>query len=328
MLLLLLIAALALGLSGCRVRVSQGPSAGGLDGDGAGSGPSQALDDAGESAGEPGDGETEDASDRTVEDPRARDREYDESADAELVPGLEDALHAPGEGEGAPLPEDEAERAALQQRGDAEKRARQAVENEQAQRQSVDEDAGEADTALEYYTVLLQDRSGSLFECKRLNVYWESAEDHVTVYKTSPEHALILESGCYDVSSRLTEERLHVDDGWIGRKAPDVVVKAVSPDVLGGRVHDPGAARAMLNALGERTGWAQLPATRSGRVLLVSEELLGEEHLRLIAALAVAKTAYPELYGDVSMDEACAALYQEATGAALEAVFCYNAAWQ
>ena len=77
-----------------------------------------------------------------------------------------------------------------------------------------DPDAEAADSALTYYTVLLQDRMGSLFECQRANVYWETAQDHVTVHKTSPEHALILQSGAYDVSSRLLPENLLVDDGW------------------------------------------------------------------------------------------------------------------
>ena len=110
----------------------------------------------------------------------------------------------------------------------------------------VSPDADEADSALTYFTVLLQDRLESLFECQRLTVYWETEEDHVTVHKTSLEHRLILNAGAYDVSARLTEERLVVDAGWVARKNPDLIIRAVPAGVLGTGVYSAEAAETRI----------------------------------------------------------------------------------
>ena len=91
---------------------------------------------------------------------------------------------------------------------------------DEAEQKGVSEDAAEADSAMTFYSVLLQERTDSLFECQRMNVYWETKEDHRTVFKTSAEHQLMLKAGAYDVSARLMEPNLHVDDGWSVRKNP------------------------------------------------------------------------------------------------------------
>ena len=59
------------------------------------------------------------------------------------------------------------------------------VAAQEAEQVGVAEDAEEADSAMTYFTVLLRDRLDALYECQRLKVYWETAEDHVTIFKTS-----------------------------------------------------------------------------------------------------------------------------------------------
>ena len=257
------------------------------------------------------DGET---GERTQENPEASRKEYDENAPAEIVPGTERTVHGPGEGGGAFADGEETDAAVAKLNENAEETASQTVAADQAEQMGVSEDGEEADSAMTYYTVLLQDRMGSLFECQRQNVYWETAEDRVTVFKTSLEHDLILNAGAYDVSARLLQENLRVDDGWIGRKNPNVIVKTVERGVLGTGVFSTDAARKIRAGLLARDGFGSVDAVKNGRVLLLSEELLEAPHLQTAAMLLIAKTANPDVLSDVDMEKALNMLAEEATG--------------
>jgi hypothetical protein len=59
-------------------------------------------------------------------------------------------------------------------------------------------------------------------------------------------------------------------------------------------------------------------------VLLLSEELAEAPHLRLAAMLMIAKTAYPELFADISIDHALEMLAEEAAGSVPAGIFYYN----
>ena len=266
----------------------------------------------------------EEAGGQTKENPESSRKEYDETAPAEIVPGTDRSLHHEGEGSGAPVSDETAAETADQQNDGAEDTATQTVAAQEADEMGVSEDAEEADSAMTFYTVLLQDRLGSLFECKRLNLYWETAEDHVTVHKTSPEHGMILDAGAYDVSARLLPENLRVDDGWIGRKNPGVIVKAVSGSVLGSGTVSTAAARRIYTELLSREGWAAIDAVRNNRVILLSEELLQAPYLKTAAALMIARVAYPDLFPDIDTDKALNMLAEEATGSMPAGIFYYD----
>ena len=261
---------------------------------------------------------------QTKENPEASRKEYDENRPAEILPGTERTVHESGEGSGFSGSGENPDQSAAKLNPSAERSAVRTVAAGEAEQKGVSEEAEQADSAFSYYTVLLQDRMGSLFECKRMNVYWETPEDHLTVFKTSPEHALILEAGAYDVSARLLEGNLRVDDGWIGRKNPDIIVKAVSRKVLGTGVSSSAAARKVYTELLAREGWSALGAVKNGRILLLSEELLEAPHLRLAAALMIARTASPDLFADVSIGDALAMLGEEAAGTAPDGIFYYT----
>ena len=230
---LIMALALCLGLSGCRTRTSgdmQGAHGGvqGEKGTAAGDASGGPLDgaspekaDSGEEADESGD----ESGSKTKENPEASRKEYDESARAEIVPGTDRSVYGEGEGSGAYSDSEDAQNAAAKLSDAAEQTAEQTVAAEQADKTGVSDDAEAADSSYRYFSVLLQERMGSLFECQRLSVYWETEQDHVTIFKTSPEHELILSAGAYDVSARLLEENLRVDDGWVARKNPGVIVK-------------------------------------------------------------------------------------------------------
>ena len=241
-------------------------------------------------------GESGEAGSQTRENPKASRKEYDENAPAEIVPGTEHLLHEAGEGNGSSAANEESEETANQVNERAEETAVRTAAAEIAEQKGVSEDADAADSALTYYTVLLQDRMGSLFECQRLNVYWETDQDYVTIHKSSPEHQLILNAGCYDVSARLLPENLRVDNGWVIRKNPGVIVKIV-------------------DSLRNREGWAAVDAVRNRRILLLSRELLEAPYLQTAAMVLIAGTANPSLFEDTDPDRMLEMLTEEATGA-------------
>ena len=314
-------------LCGCRTRtagIGQNPPAESGEGvtDTARRGES-AADDAPDPAEAETAADSGEAGSRTRENPDAPRKEYDENAPAEIVPGTDRLLHGEGEGSGAPLVNAEAQLRADRLDEQAEDTASQTVAAEEAEQMGVGEDAEEADSALTYFTVLLQDRMGSLFECQRLNVYWETAEDHVTIHKTAPEHSLILNAGCYDVSSRLLEENLRVDDGWVVRKNPGVIVKIVDGSVLGSGAGGTGAAEAVRKQLVNREGWSDIDAVKNGRVLLLAGELLEAPHLQAAAMLLIARTAHPELFPDVDPEKMLSMLTEEQTGTLPTGIYFY-----
>jgi len=265
-------------------------------------------------------GDSGESSGRTRENPDASRKEYDENAPAEIVPGTDRLLHQAGEGNGASAANEEAGIRASQLNDEAEETATQTVAAEEAEQMGVSEDAEAAESALTYYTVLLQDKMGSLFECQRMNVYWETAQDHVTIHKTSPEHALILNAGCYDVSARLLPENLRVDDGWVVRKNPGVIVKIADSGALSSNQ----ASKAIIESLRSREGWAAIDAIQNHHVLLLSEDLLQGPYLQTAAMVIIAKTAYPDLFADVDLDHMLQMLMEEATGTLPAAVYYYK----
>lgn len=319
-------------LCGCRVRTTalrisadtpaglnaeslpEGPSEGTAYGSRAGS--ADAPDPAGVTV-------SADADGRTAEDPDALRKEFDENASAEILAEAERTVHGAGEGPGSASPDDDPELRVSRLDENAADQASMTVPADEAEETGVSEDAESAETALQYYSVLLKDRADSLYECKRAYVYWETVRDHVTIFKTSDEHGMILESGAYDVSARLLESNLLVDDGWVSRKAPDVIVKVVGKNVLGSEVRSAAAAEEAAVSLAARPGWTAIPAVREGRILLLSEELLTAPYLQLGAELALAKTAVPELFADVDAEEALRILVSEAAGSSPEGIFFY-----
>ena len=184
--------------------------------------------------------------------------------------------------------------------------------DDDAERIGTANDAQTAETATQYYTALLSSRLGKLFECQRLSVYWETGGDHVTIGKTSKEHALLLSAGAYNAASRRAEDMLTVDDGWIERKNPDAIVKVVPDSVLGGGVFLTESAQSIRHALLTRKALSGTGAIRKERVYLLSESLLQTPATRLAAAVYLASSMYPDLFGDVDAAQAARQLIDEA----------------
>lgn len=259
-------------------------------------------------------------------DPTAERREYHEHASAELVEGEENKLLLAGEKQLAIhlAGEDRANADTAQEAESAALKAMERLSQQEAERLGISEEAPLADSVFQFYQTLLETKVGSLFECKRLYVYWETPTAYQTVFKTSPEHHVILRAGGYDVAAKRKEDALTVDDGWIERKAPGCIVKCVNASVLGKDVHSTRAAQDMLSSLLARPGWHAMAAVRTKTVILLSEELLHTRWGQLAAALYLAQAMYPDEMAEVDPDEALRLLAQEATGAEINGIFCYT----
>ena len=259
----------------------------------------------------------------TEVDPEAERRTFSDTADAELTPDAENALAGNGQGENAVGPNGEQEHSGAAEAPDAPQTATETVGAENAEKTGADEAGKTADSSLNYYETLLADRLGSLFECQRLYVYWETAEDHVTVHKTSQAHQVILNAGAYDCASKLDADALTVNDGWIARKNPGAVVKIVDSSVLGSGVSSPAGAKAVRDALAARDGWAELDAVKNGRIILLSQELLTTQARRTAAEVLLAKAMYPSLMSDTDAEEAIRALTEEIDERPLSGTFIF-----
>ena len=260
----------------------------------------------------------------TKENPDASRKEYDGNAPAEIVPGTDRLLYGRGEGNGAGTASEDVQAAGSLLDDQAEEPAVQTTAGREAEDRGVSEDADKADSAMTYFTVLLEDRGRSLYECQRAGLYWETSADYVTVHKSSPEHALILKAGAYDVSARLLPENLRVNDGWVARKNPQVIVKVADSSILGGAVRSDAAAKALCRELCLREGWPGIDAVRNHQVLILSQELLDEPYLQTAVMLMIAKTANPQLYADVDLQQALRMLTEEATGTIPAGIYYYS----
>jgi len=196
--------------------------------------------------------------------------------------------------------------------------ATETVPTEEADQTGVDDSGAVADSMQTYYLTLLSDRVGDLFECKRLYVYWETPEDHRTVFKTSQEHDLILGAGAYDVSAKLLAENLTVDDGWVVRKNPEVIVKVTGSGAL-----DTFAAASLCEELTARAEWNGINAVQNRRVLVLSQSLLDTQAGRIAVMVYLAKLMYPEQLADVDAGEALRALTEESDGVAWAGQYAY-----
>ena len=322
---LILLAALLLTLTGCRTRTTgsvlppPGESGPATETEpGQAEQPEPPEDDPAE------DGDTNPESDApTVTDPDSDRKTYAQDADAEVVPGADHTLMQQGDGGKTPEHDSNGAPGGAKDSDGGKKTAKETVPADQASQTGADQSGQTAETAQLYYQTLLEDRLSDLFECQRFYVYWETPEDYRTVHKSSDEHQIILKAGAYDASAKLQSDALTVDDGWIQRKNPGVIVKVVERSVLGSGVQSTRQAEAVCSALKAREGWSQIDAVQNGRVILLSQELLSGGAGKTGAEVLLAKAIYPALFGDTDGDEALRALTQEAYGAPASGTFIY-----
>ncbi len=274
------------------------------------------------------------------EDPEAERKEFSSDASGEVSKDAETLIAAPEPPEEpeeaseqaeeqTPAPEtpvptgEEGSLAAVETEGEADKTVTVVETAESAEQLTASDDAPEAENMLQYYNALLDSRLGDLFECKRLDVYMESEEDYVTVFKNSPGHRLILQAGAYDVSAKLLEDDLTISDDWLARKNPGAFIKIVDSSVLGSGISSSASARAAVEAMLQRPGWRDVEAGKTGLVIALSDSLLRSDYGRMAAAVYIAKAMYPSQFTDVDADDALRTLLKESSGSDPDGIYVY-----
>ena len=176
------------------------------------------------------------------------------------------------------------------------------------------DEGGTVGMIMDEYTQLLTQGLGTLYECQMIYLYLEQPTDYLTVNRHAAQHQLILDSGGYNVAEKRGDDKLRVDDAWILRKNPGVIVKFVDRDALGAGVYDSTAAKSLYDAIAARPGWAGVSAVINNNILLLSDTLLESDAGRFIAKLYISKSLYPTLFAEVDVDTVCAQTLDAAFG--------------
>lgn len=160
------------------------------------------------------------------------------------------------------------------------------------------DEGGAIGTVVDEYTEFLDAGLGSMYECQKGYVYFETTAEFTTVNRADDRHRLILDAGGYNCGDKLKGDALVVDAGWVLRKNPTVMVKCVGADVLGEGISDTTAAAAVRAEFVSREGLDGASAVINGRVLLLGERLFESNEGRLLAKLYIARELYPTLFGE------------------------------
>jgi len=180
--------------------------------------------------------------------------------------------------------------------------------------QAVIGDDGGVVGIVEDYTALLRQGVNTLFPCQLLYIYCETPQNLVAAGRGSTMYQLMASAGGTNVSTRLTPDRLAVDEDWVVRRNPDVIVKFVDTTILGNNISTSGAAAELRNTIISREGWGQIEAVRNNRIILFSQQMLDTDESRLAVKLLVSRMMYPELFTNMDVDGTVAELIRGMSG--------------
>ena len=167
---------------------------------------------------------------------------------------------------------------------------------------------------VEDYTTLLRQGVNTLFPCQLLYIYCETPQDLIAAGRGSTMYQLMVSAGGVNVSTRLTPDRLAVDEDWVVRRNPDVIVKFVDNTVLGSNISTSGPAVELRGAIISREGWGQVEAVRNNRIILFSQQMLDTDESRLAVKLLVSRMMYPELFTNMDVDGVVHELIRDMSG--------------
>ncbi|NLH02108.1 MAG: ABC transporter substrate-binding protein, partial [Clostridiales bacterium] len=165
-------------------------------------------------------------------------------------------------------------------------------------------EGGSVETITDKYADFLEDGVGKLYPCQVCYIYVEGNEDYKTFSRGSDEHKLVMQSGCYNIAEKLGKDT-SVDDEWIIKKNPELIVKFVSSDVLGSKAENTDLAKEMCNAVRARPGWGSTRAVVNNQILILSKELMDSDNGKLVAKLYIASTLYPTLFSGLDLKTMC-----------------------
>jgi hypothetical protein len=171
-------------------------------------------------------------------------------------------------------------------------------------------------TAINKYEELMASNNAEIYECQRLNVYFELEQEFQSVTRDNAIHELITDAGGYNVAEIKYSS---IDAQWVVGKSPDIIVKVVDSSILGSGVTSTDSANAVKNEIMSRADWNNIPAVQNSKILLLSNELLDTQAGKTTAELYMAKAMYDAIYGDIDVEGA----YEEMTGTTLDGIYAY-----
>ena len=166
-----------------------------------------------------------------------------------------------------------------------------------------DEGSGTVGIIVDQYAEFLNTSLITLYECQQYYIYYEHVNDYQTINRNSPEHKLIIETSAYNVGEKLMDDALTVSGDWVLRKNPNLIIKCVGDDILGGSVNDTDRAKSLSEDILSRPEWEGMSAVINRNIILISEELLSSDDGRLLAKLYIASAMYPELFTGIEVSD-------------------------
>ena len=172
-------------------------------------------------------------------------------------------------------------------------------------------------TSLKRYGEMLDSNVATIYECQKMYVYCELAEDYRAANYTDAEHRIITKAGGINLGEHKMQS---TSDDWVLRKNPNLIVKFVKPEILGKEIFDTAAAQGIRASILSRENVGETEAGKSENVLILSTSLLDSDAGKTVASLLIAKAIYPALYDDIIVDEA----YAEMAGVPFDGIYYYQ----
>jgi len=125
----------------------------------------------------------------------------------------------------------------------------------------------------------------------RQRIYFESYTDYVAYGNISAADSLTGLLKAESITGLVFFNATRVSSEWITDQDPEIIIKSVIPD-------DTKTLEGEHTRMLERTGFSKLRAVKTGRVYVISGNLLFSPHAP-VGTLFLAKALYPEKFADV-----------------------------
>ena len=155
---------------------------------------------------------------------------------------------------------------------------------------------------LNRYKNLVKERTGDIPRNERPRVYLENYSDYSTSSSAAESMNDLLESAaCINIAADLPAPYPRISDEWILEQRPDIIIKNCSSTagILGPDIYDDTFAAKEYKRLASRLGWANLPALKNHKFIILSSIITTSPEGPAIGALIIAKTAYPDRFRDI-----------------------------
>jgi len=172
-----------------------------------------------------------------------------------------------------------------------------------------EEGGGTIGVMLDKFQNILNLGLGSMYECEKGYIYFETTVDYQTVNRKDEIHKMILSAGGYNVAEKLLDENLSIADDWLICKNPMLIVKCVDTAILGDTVTNTENARIIVDSIINRPGWTGISAVLGNNIVLISNKLLETEEGRFLVELYMAKSMYPELFASIDINEIISSIW-------------------